>query len=249
MSEKENLNQYQDSYESDFKFNDENHAILQWYAQKIIENKSSLSKIKILSLGIGHHTVSRTIIEQFKTKLDQYIIIEGSKDIIDNYVLQHKPGENVDIVNSYFEDYVPDIKFDIIEMGFVLEHVVDPLRIVKKYRKMLKKNGRMYIAVPNARSLHRLIGHEAGLLADLYELSKHDLQLGHKRYFDLESIKDLVVKAGLKIVKTEGVLLKPITTDQIKKLQFSRNIINALFKIGISYPELSNAIMIETKNK
>ena len=40
------------------------------------------------------------------------------------------------------------------------------------------------IVVPNARSLHRLIGERAGLIDDLYRLSEHDLAVGHRRYFD-----------------------------------------------------------------
>jgi 2-polyprenyl-3-methyl-5-hydroxy-6-metoxy-1,4-benzoquinol methylase len=247
----EDLNQYEPAYESDFKYNDENHAMLQWYASRLIEKASHSHTLDILSLGIGHQTVSLAIIDKLSSKLGRYVLIEGSQNIIENYIAEHQPGECVELVHSYFEEYVRNLAdnllFDIIEMGFVLEHVENPLYIMKQYRQLLKANGSIFIAVPNAKSLHRLIGHKAGLLEDLHQLSEHDLQLGHKRYFDLESIKELVLKAGLKIASIEGVFLKPITTDQIKKLNFSREIMGALYQIGQVYPEISNAILIEAR--
>jgi hypothetical protein len=56
--------------------------------------------------------------------------------------------------------------------------VDDPGVIVRQFSRYLAPGGAMFIVVPNARSLHRLIGHKAGLLDNLYRLSAEDLQLG-----------------------------------------------------------------------
>jgi len=141
------------------------------------------------------------------------------------------------------------MKYDSIEMGFILEHVDDPELILARYKNFISETGSIFIAVPNAKSLHRVIGEKAGLVGDIYKLSECDLQLGHKRYFDLNSLEELVHRAGLKIVDKKGLMLKPITGLQIKKLGWQQNIIDALLEIGLDYPEIANCIYIEAKLK
>ena len=102
------------------------------------------------------------------------------------------------------------------------------------------------MVVPNARSLHRLLGHEAGLLDDVYRLSVEDLELGHRRYFDLTSLRALVADAGLEVRRAEGIFLKPLTTRQMQGLALPPDVAEAFFKIGVAYPDIANAIYLET---
>jgi SAM-dependent methyltransferase len=134
---------------------------------------------------------------------------------------------------------------DAVEMGFVLEHVADPDRLVRRYAGFLAKGGLAAIAVPNARSLHRLVGQRAGLLDDLYRLSEHDLALGHRRYFDLGSLKRLVEGAGLRIGACEGILLKCLTTGQLSRLGLDERVLEAFCEIGADHPDIANSIYLE----
>jgi len=133
----------------------------------------------------------------------------------------------------------------VIEMGFILEHVDDPDEVLTRYRGFLRAGGNLFMAVPNAKSLHRLIGHRAGLLDDMYRLSEDDLQLGHKRYFDCTAFTQLALRCGLKVVSIEGLFLKPFTTNQLASLNLDAEIWQALYNIGGPFPEISNAVMIE----
>ena len=63
-------------------------------------------------------------------------------------------------------------------MGFILEHVDDPLLILRHFR-ISRPDGRMFLAVPNAEVLNRRLGQLAGLLDDVTELSENDQLLGH----------------------------------------------------------------------
>jgi 2-polyprenyl-3-methyl-5-hydroxy-6-metoxy-1,4-benzoquinol methylase len=130
-------------------------------------------------------------------------------------------------------------------MGFILEHVVDPEFIINKYKGYLKKNGIMFVAVPNAKSFHRLLGFHANLLEDIHQLGKGDLDFGHKRYYDLESISELISKVGLKIKTLKGIYFKPFTTQQIKTLKLTKEVIDAMMIVGESIPEYCNSLYIE----
>jgi 2-polyprenyl-3-methyl-5-hydroxy-6-metoxy-1,4-benzoquinol methylase len=242
---KNRLDEHKDAYHEEFKFHDENILMLSWYVQRIIKSIRDNKAKSIVSLGIGHKIVSKTIISDMGKSLEKYFIIEGSKEIIKEFKKNTRLPAYVSLVNSLFEEFITKKKFDAIEMGFILEHVDDPLFIIKKYVSFLKQNGSVFIAVPNAKSLHRQIGYQAGMIDNFYKLSKCDLELGHKRYFDMDSLVELIIKSGLKIVNIEGIFLKPFSTSQLKSSELPSNIIRALCDLGIQYPAISNAIYIE----
>jgi SAM-dependent methyltransferase len=194
---------------------------------------------------LGHKIVSQSIISNLGDILTKFIIIEGSSKMIRDFRKTIDLPPNVRLVKSLFEEFETTERFDAIEMGFILEHVDDPLLILKRYSTFLKAGGSIFISVPNARSLHRLIGYEAGLLDDLYRLSAYDLRLGHKRYFDSKSLEKLISRSGLDIVKREGIYLKPFSTSQLRSLHLLSEVTRALFSIGIDYPEIGNAIYLE----
>jgi 2-polyprenyl-3-methyl-5-hydroxy-6-metoxy-1,4-benzoquinol methylase len=242
---KENLDQYNDVYREEAEFFDENSWFLTRNATHISSEIRKNSFKSLLSLGIGHHVVSDLLSNELNHTVDRYDILEGSEVIISTFKIRDEYIGRLHVHHTYFEDFEPVAGYDAIEMGFILEHVDDPLAIVTKYKHHLNPGGRMFIAVPNARSLHRIIGFEAGLLSNLYELGPFDLKQGHKRYFDLESITRLVVESGLVIQRQMGLFLKPITTGQMKQLGWGQNIVDALMKIGEGYPEMANCIMLE----
>lgn len=243
----QNLDELTSAYGDQFKFHDENLLMLSWYARRIISTMIARNCRRVLSLGIGHQVLPNAIIDGLGSRLTRYTIVEGSREIIENFRSRTAVPPNVELVHSFFEDYRPADRLDAIEMGFVLEHVNDPGAIVRQYLQYLAPGGTLFIAVPNAKSLHRLIGHEAGLLDNLYRLSAEDLQLGHQRYFDYQSLCKLVLDAGLKIVNVEGILLKPVTSGQLKSLNLPPAVVEGLLKVGVSLPEICNSMLVEAR--
>src|SRR5690606_15089708 len=145
-------------------------------------------------------------------------------EIIADYLAKAAPPGFVQVHEAYFEDIEFDQPFDVIEMGFVLEHVDDPGLVLRRFRGMIADHGVLFVAVPNARSLHRLLGHAAGLMPDIHSLSDSDRALGHKRYFDSDSIADLVEASGYRVEARHGLMLKPFTTGQIQSLSLGRTL-------------------------
>jgi SAM-dependent methyltransferase len=226
MEDRENLSEFSSAYHSDFKFFQENQWYLKRYVDRIAEFVRANDVRSMLSLGIGHQVVSSRLLSLLGTgALKRYTVIEGSEEILDGFRNQTPKVDGLTLVQDYFERFDTDERFDAIEMGFVLEHVENPGLIVERFSKFLSPGGRLFVAVPNARSLHRLIGHHAGLLEDVYQLSEYDRQLGHRRYFDLRSVTSLIETAGLDVVRQQGLMLKPITADQMSALDWGGEII------------------------
>ena len=231
------INAYHDS----FKYSSDNKLMLNWYPVRVAKKMNSGS---LLELGIGHgYTVNK-----FHDMVDSYKIIEGSQEVIRLFKKRY-PFANLNIVRCLFEDFDTNEKFDNIIMGFILEHVDDPELIINRYKRFLSKNGKLFISVPNSGALNRQIGLEAGLLDDLEYLSEADRMLGHKRYFNIKKLEELAKSSGMRVVSTEGIFLKPITTEQIRTLGFDDNILKAFLKVGINYPELCVAILMELQHE
>lgn len=234
-------------YNPSFKFFDENYLSHDWFSKRMCRKLRSVGAEKVLSLGIGHRIVSINIQNELNHYLKKHVIVECSQEIIKEFTEKFPLPDKVEIHCDFFETFQYNELFDAIEGGFVLEHVDDPVVVLNNIKKILKKDGTIYLVVPNAKSLHRRIGFEAGILKDYYQLSEYDLNLGHKRYFDLDSFTALVEFCGLKIHHIEGVYLKPLTGQQMGSLNLPPDIITGLYKVGVDMPDICNSIYLEAK--
>jgi 2-polyprenyl-3-methyl-5-hydroxy-6-metoxy-1,4-benzoquinol methylase len=234
-----NLDKNVDAYKKEFLYDFDNDIMLKYYPKRIISKMKSGS---FLELGLGHGYT----INEFLKYVDEYTILEGSKAVIENFKTNNlENSKKIKIIETYFETYDTEEKYDYIVMGFILEHVENPSIILNQYKKYLNKNGKIFIAVPNAESLHRQIGFNAGLLNDLQSLSESDLLLGHCRYYNVEELKQLASDNNMNICSIEGIFLKPFMTSQLESLNLPSNIIDGMLEMGKKYPELSNAILME----
>jgi SAM-dependent methyltransferase len=245
MMQGEDLDRLNSAYGPEFRYHEENLAMLGWYVERMMGALTREGARTLISLGIGHGVVGRAILSGLAPRLAEYTVIEGSPEAVAAFRQATPVPANVRLVNAFFEDYDPGAPVDAVEMGFVLEHVDDPAVVLARYARFLRPGGTMVVVVPNARALHRRFGHAAGLLDDLFRLSPDDLLLGHKRYFDLASIKALVRAAGLEITGVEGVYLKCLTTSQLRSLSLPAEVKRAFFTEGRAHPDLCNAIYIE----
>jgi len=234
------LDEFVESYSNDSKYALDSRLMSSWYPKRVREKAHGSS---MLELGIGH---GRTV-AYFSEVFSNHVVIEGSEEVIRRYKKQFGE-ENTTIINGFFEDFETKERFDCISMGFVLEHVNHPITILAKFRKLLAPDGVIFIAVPSATSLHRRLGFSAGLLSDMNKLGDGDRKLGHLRYYDINSLREDVASAGLKEQSIEGIFLKPFTTEQIAQLNLDPKILEALMVVGIDFPELCNAVLMEVTN-
>ena len=219
----------------------DNRLMLNWYAGRILE---MAEKDSLLELGLGHGiTASR-----FAGKFRRYVVLDGSEKVIQRFKAVY-PSEvqKIEIVKTFFETFQPIEAFQNILMGFVLEHVDDPAIILDRFKPLLRADGSLFITVPNAEALNRRYGYEAGILADMTELSEFDRASGHKRNWGIARWQELIKSSGYMIEKCEGLFLKPITTQQLLTLNLSESILQAMCKVGVDYPELCLGILMKCK--
>jgi trans-aconitate methyltransferase len=235
------LDVHVDAYRGNILYDFDNSILLHWYPQRILTLVPNASSLLELGLGHGHCT------PHFATAVTRHVVVEGSSAVITHFRESH-PDCRADIRESFFEAFATEERFDVIVMGFVLEHVDDPETILTRFRRYLAPGGKLFVAVPNMASMNRRLGHLAGLLPDLAQLSANDVLLGHKRYFSVDSLKAALASAGYRVDRVEGIYLKPLTTSQMISLRLPQGIIDALCQLGVDYPELCCGLLAEARD-
>jgi 2-polyprenyl-3-methyl-5-hydroxy-6-metoxy-1,4-benzoquinol methylase len=237
---RQDLNAVSSEYRPNAATEIENNLILNWYPHRIINRFGHASSL--LELGLGHGYTARI----FSTASDQYVVIDGASVVIEQF-RQNNPSFNGEIVESYFEDYTPSTLFDVVVMGFVLEHVDDPDLILERYHRFLAPNGKLFVAVPNAKSMNRRLGLELGLIDDIYSLNANDRALGHQRQYCRDTLTTAVLRAGYRVTHEEGIYLKPLPLGVLKTLDNFEGNLQAMLNIGIDFPDLCVGLLMELK--
>ncbi|MBC8487938.1 MAG: methyltransferase domain-containing protein [Bacteroidetes bacterium] len=98
--------------------------------------------------------------------------------------------ENNELKDSLDED------FDVVVLGDVLEHLVDPWNVLKDLKKYLNSNGFLLVSIPNIAywRIRRDI-----LIGKFRYTDEGILDRTHLRFFDLFSAKEMIENSGYKI--------------------------------------------------
>lgn len=171
------------------------------------------------------------------------ILVRWSKsltivDLEDKFTQQLKKDEdlkNAKFIQSLWEDFKPEEKFTDIFLTDSLEHVENPIALLQIIKEWLSEEGRLHIIVPNALSVHRLLGVEMGFIKTPYELTEHDLESGHVKVYDMKVLENELNKAGFNNYKLEGIQFKPMTDNQLR--QFDDSFSRGLDNLSKYFPE------------
>jgi 2-polyprenyl-3-methyl-5-hydroxy-6-metoxy-1,4-benzoquinol methylase len=186
-----------------------------------------------LELGPAEGEMTQLLINDFA----QLTVVEGASELLSRI----PDFPNLIKVHSLFEEYQPEHTFDSIIMEHILEHVEDPVILLKRVRNWLAPEGRLFLGVPNGNSIHRLAAVKMGLLNDPCQLNERDHALGHRRVYTPQTFRVDVEKSGLTILEIGGVYLKPLSNGQIEN-DWTEKMINGFYELGKDLPEYAAEI-------
>lgn len=162
---------------------------------------------------------------------EEYHVVEGS---IRNIEVSRHRAPGVRFFHSLWEDFTPKDGYSDVLLVCSLEHVEDPVGILRRAREWLDQDGRIHIVVPNADSLHRYVGVEMGLLETRTSLSESDHRIGHRRVYTIDTLLADLQAAELNPLYWQGIFLKFLSNRQMLGWEWS--LIHALHRVGQRFP-------------
>lgn len=200
---------------------------------------------RILEVGVGSGDITAMLAKNFS-----YVTCVDPNKKNCNSLIKQLEAKDLNKVKFVYTK-VEDIKFSSagyshIILQNILEHLKDPINILRKLSIYLKQDGYMHICVPLANSLHRWLGVELGLIAHINDLSEVDIQYGHRRVYTPDLLREHIGLAGLQLTYEENFYLKPLPTSMLTHLP--AKIHNGLYSLGHRFPEFASYIYVEATN-
>lgn len=137
---------------------------------------------KIIEIGCS----TGVLLELFQQKGWEVWGVEPSKNA------KHAKKRGLKVVNSTFEKArLPKNYFDVVVLNHTLEHMQNPVKILRKAKTILKESGIIYIDVPNFASMASKIRRKNW---------KYLLPEEHIHHFTQMTLEKIIKKAGFEIV-------------------------------------------------
>jgi SAM-dependent methyltransferase len=158
-------------------------------------------------------------------------------------------GGKVKTVVSLFEDANLPKKYDNVVMTHVLEHVDDPVKVLKRINdEWLADDGRLFLVCPNANAPSRQIAVRMGLISHNTAITDGEKAHGHHITYTLDTLERDAKSAGLKVTYRTGIFFKALANFQWDKLLktdiISKEYLEGCYQLGQQYPDLCSSIFL-----
>ena len=151
--------------------------------EKFISDKNIPTNIKMLDIGSGLGIFPFLI----KKKIKNISLIE-TDNLNVLFLKKYLKFENV-YLNF---NQIRNKKFDFITLNKVLEHIEKPNFFLKKYFKLLNKNGYFYIEVPDN-------------MAKIESYLREEFYIEHHHVFSISSLENLICRVGGTVLRIERI--------------------------------------------
>ncbi len=196
-------------------------------------------------LELGSHEGNFT--KRFLPFFEDITCVEASDAAISKAKLEL--GTSVKFINSLFETAALPTKYDNIVLTHVLEHIDDPMAVLKRINdEWLSDTGRFFLVCPNANAPSRQIAVKMGLISHNAAVTPAEKEHGHQITYTLDTLERDAKAAGLNVVHRSGVFFKALANFQWDRLLatdiISQEYLEGCFQLGQQYPDLCSSIFL-----
>jgi SAM-dependent methyltransferase len=207
-----NIDDYWDEYRRIYGFEEVSKL---YREKKALEFLESLKPKRVLEVGCGFSP----LFTQYKN-FDSYVAIEPGAEayLYSEGLAQGSPG--VTVISGFLEDHYSHLKeksFDAIVIPGVLHEVEKPKEFLREIALLTGPETSIYVNVPNANSLHRLIAVNMGLIEKPEQITERNISLSQVSVFTIETLCSLILEINpdFEIRDFGTFLLKPFTHEQM----------------------------------
>jgi ribosomal protein S18 acetylase RimI-like enzyme/SAM-dependent methyltransferase len=201
------------------------------------------NKGNLLELGSFKGDFTRRLLPYF----DDITCVEASKVAIEE--AKKKLTDTVKFVNATFEKITLPRRYDNIVMTHVLEHLDDPVLVLKRVNdEWLSEKGRFLLVCPNANAPSRQIAVKMGLISHNTAVTPAEAEHGHRCTYSSDTLERDAVAAGLRVIHRSGIFFKALANFQWDRLLqtdiLSKEYLEGCYKLGQHYPDLCSSVFL-----
>jgi len=202
-----------------------------------------------LELGSHEGGFTKRLLAHFSA--EQMTCVEASSDAFD--VARTVLPAETRLLNATFEDVALNGPFDNIVMTHVLEHLTDPVAVLRRINdEWLAADGRFFLVCPNANAPSRQIAVKMGLISHNAAVTSAEAQHGHSITYSLDTLERDAVAAGLDVIHRSGIFFKALANFQWDRILqtdiVSDAYLEGCFKLGQIYPDLCASVFLVCKS-
>jgi 2-polyprenyl-3-methyl-5-hydroxy-6-metoxy-1,4-benzoquinol methylase len=158
-------------------------------------------------------------------------------------------NNKVKFINSPFEILELPAKYDNIVLTHVLEHIDDPISLMKRINnEWLSDSGRFFLVCPNANAPSRQIAVKMGLISHNYAVTPAEKEHGHRITYSLDTLERDAKAAGLSVIHRSGIFFKALANFQWDRLLgtdiISPQYLEGCYELGQQFPDLCSSIFL-----
>lgn len=185
--------------------------------------------------------------KRFLAHFDDVTCVEASGEAIEE--AKRKLGGRVKFVHSLFETAALPKRYDNIVLTHVLEHIDDPVQVLKRVNdEWLAEGGRLFLVCPNANAPSRQIAVKMGLITHNAAVTPAEAAHGHRCTYTLDTLEQDAVAAGLTVAHRSGIFFKALANFQWDRLLqtdiVSKEYLEGCYRLGQQYPDLCASIFL-----
>jgi len=240
------IKEYEEQYMQDYGF----EKVMVWARQKYVESLvRKLQPATVMEIGCGFDQLFTHVVDVSSIK--KWTIVEPADSFSAAAREKLKEDTRVEVSQGFVENVVADANISNVDLCIcagLLHEVEHPNQILKAVQSSLSPKGVLHVSVPNARSFHRMLAVEMGLIASPYQMSERNINLSQYHVFDAGSLRALANEAGLEVSEAGGYFIKPFTHSQMEKVveSIGSDVLEGLWHMGVQHPELASEIYVNT---
>lgn len=205
----------------------------------------------VLEIGCGLHPLFSEL-SGFKSMT----VVEAFQGFADDARALSRGRKDVEILEGVLSKHVAALSgrnFDFVAASSLIHEVPDDEELMSDIRTVAGKKTVVHISTSNARSFHRLLALEMGLISDLYSASPTFKKMKRQRIYDIESLQNLARRTGFRVVAHGSFTFKPFTNRQMERLVrekfISKRMLAGIQSMSKYMPGLGSEIFVDLRKK
>ena len=153
---------------------------------------------KVLDIGCGSGNFGAIVKKEFKAEIWGIEVNSDAAELAKEHIDRVFVGDIYEVISQ-----IPKSYFDCIVCNDILEHLVDPSKLLHVIKENLSKRGVVVCSIPNIRFIQPLYNL---LLRKQWEYEEEGvLDKTHLRFFTEKSIKNMFHALNYEILKMKGI--------------------------------------------